>query len=299
MTSRISGLFLKSISPMIFKHPHACLFLCLVLIQLNCKKDEAVLGDTWSGGKVMILGHAGMGIAFNMPINSLESIRTAIETGCDGSEIDVQMTRDSVLVAYHDHDLSSLTSCKGALIDHLWSGIRGCRYNIAARPATLCTVDQLFSGIGNATDLYFSFDCKFNYSGMNRDEFEYIFLRAIQRIGIQYGMEGHILIEGHAGFLEKAKNMGMPNRLFLYSNNDDDPVNLARQKFAGISTVTEISGEDIKKAYEAGLMTMVWDPDNYYENKATLEKKPDIIQTDDPISILKLLKRYNYENVTP
>lgn len=44
---------------------------------------------------------------------------------------------------------------------------------------------------------------------------------------------------------------------------------------------------------------MVWAPSNFTENKLILSKKPDIIQTDDPISILKILNRYNYEKSIP
>ena len=52
-----------------------------------------------------ILGHAGESLLKSKsknPPNTVESVRRAIELGADGVEIDVQMTSDGLLVAYHD-----------------------------------------------------------------------------------------------------------------------------------------------------------------------------------------------------
>ena len=54
-----------------------------------------------------------MGIAFKYPINSYESFEPCFRIGAEGSEMDVQMTKDSVLVLFHDAKLEDGTLCKG------------------------------------------------------------------------------------------------------------------------------------------------------------------------------------------
>ena len=44
---------------------------------------------------------------------------------------------------------------------------------------------------------------------------------------------------------------------------------------------------------------MAYSPYNYYFNKDAIRKNIDILQTDDPISILKLFQRFNYEYIIP
>lgn len=52
-----------------------------------------------------IIGHRGTPTCPRHPENTLHAIRAALEAGADGVEIDVQATRDGVLVLAHDPDL--------------------------------------------------------------------------------------------------------------------------------------------------------------------------------------------------
>ncbi len=301
MINKGSGLSLNLVSPMISKPTKYLygLLLCFLLLPCGCEKETTYKGETHSGSKVIILGHAGMGIYFNMPQNSFESISTAISIGCDGSEMDVQLTKDSVLVAFHDGYLDGKTDCEGLISEMNWEEIKVCKYDHATKQVFLVKVEELFEKLPALNDLYFSFDCKFHVPGASKDAYEWRFARAIQRLFDRYKIGGNVFLEGHEGFLDKVKSLGVNTQLFLFSNNDDNPIEKAKNNYAGISTVMDISSKDIQRAYENNLYIMVWDPDNYSQNKSTLDRKPDIIQTDDPISILKLLNRYNYENVTP
>ncbi|MXX80830.1 MAG: glycerophosphodiester phosphodiesterase [Chloroflexi bacterium] len=55
------------------------------------------------------MGHA--------PENTLLGIRTALEMGCDGVEIDVRLCADGVPVLIHDDDLSRTTDASGRVAD--------------------------------------------------------------------------------------------------------------------------------------------------------------------------------------
>lgn len=59
----------------------------------------------------------------NFPENSLEAIQSAIEMGVDMLEIDVQRTKDGVLVLMHDHNLDRTTTGSGNIADTNWEDI--------------------------------------------------------------------------------------------------------------------------------------------------------------------------------
>ena len=59
----------------------------------------------------------------NYPENSLEAIQSSIDMGVDMLEIDVQRTKDGVLILMHDHDLDRMTNGNGNIADHTWEEI--------------------------------------------------------------------------------------------------------------------------------------------------------------------------------
>ena len=59
----------------------------------------------------------------NYPENSLEAINSAIEMGVDMLEIDVQRTKDGVLILMHDHNLDRTTTGSGNIADITWEEI--------------------------------------------------------------------------------------------------------------------------------------------------------------------------------
>lgn len=56
----------------------------------------------------MVIAHRGAWQSDNLPKNSIASLRKAIDLGCVGSEFDIRMTVDSVLIVTHDADYNGL-----------------------------------------------------------------------------------------------------------------------------------------------------------------------------------------------
>ena len=59
----------------------------------------------------------------NFPENSLEAIQSSIDMGVDMLEIDVQRTKDGVLMLMHDHDLNRMTNGTGNIAETTWEEI--------------------------------------------------------------------------------------------------------------------------------------------------------------------------------
>lgn len=65
---------------------------------------------------MLILGHRGA--AGYEPENTIRSVQRALEMDLDYIEIDVQRTKDDVLVVFHDDLLDRLTNASGYVWDH-------------------------------------------------------------------------------------------------------------------------------------------------------------------------------------
>lgn len=77
-------------------------------------------------------------------------------------------------------------------------------------------------------------------------------------------------------------------------------INIAvKDTFFGLVSQIDDFEVDADSAHVKGLYVMGYTPYNYYLNISMIRKKIDIVQTDDPISILKEFGRFNYEYVIP
>ncbi len=68
-----------------------------------------------------IIAHRGGGQ--NFPENTLFAFSKALEMGCDAIELDVQVTKDDVIVVYHPHDLGIRTNGSGTVSSMNWEEI--------------------------------------------------------------------------------------------------------------------------------------------------------------------------------
>lgn len=100
------------------------LMITLLFVQIyGCAQQknrlDFLLNKLNDGGKsdyVMIFAHRGDWR--NAPENSLQAYKNCIDAGFDGIEIDVQMTKDSVIVIMHDETLDRTSTGTGKITDY-------------------------------------------------------------------------------------------------------------------------------------------------------------------------------------
>lgn len=117
---------------------------------------------------VVIIGHRGaMGYA---PENTLESFKLAHEMGVDFLEFDVQMTKDGVLVAIHDTDVSRTTNGTGQIKDLTLEELKqldaGSKFNKKHAGARIPTVREIFEEFGDETKYYIETKSPQSYPGI-------------------------------------------------------------------------------------------------------------------------------------
>ena len=241
-----------------------------------------------------ILGHAGMGIESNYPLNSEKSIKRALELGADGSEMDVQMTSDSVLVAFHHHDLSEDTNLDGLVNSHAWAEIKKGHFSFGLhKRLSIVSLEELFAGIGDLHEHIFTLDCKL-YTQNDSAHFQRSFARALAELISRYELGDKVNIEApYEEFLEELRKKSGSLNLFVYAYDFNEAYSSAiRKNLSGITISNDlIDSEQVQKAQEHGLKVAIWDVDNNKENLQALQKKPDYIQTDELKSLIRIKKR--------
>lgn len=274
----------------------AKIYLSIVLLSLlatSCSKKELSL-ESRSGNQVKALGKGGMGMADLYPMNTYESILKCLNMGADGVELDVQMTSDSVLVAFHDETLAVL-GMSGTVNDYTWSELQDARYLGAAYTQyRLVSLNTLFAKLPQRHDYIYSFDCKlfFNAGRVSTEKFLNGFATALSRLIVNYNLKQQILIESYdSGFLTQIKDRHDGYQLYLNSHSFEDALQTATVlQLDGINMVaTNISADEIKRAQEQHLLVQVQGTNNRRQNIDAIEKNPDFIQANDIRSLVDLL----------
>ncbi|HBF88983.1 MAG TPA: hypothetical protein DDX39_10115 [Bacteroidales bacterium] len=273
----------------------------MILVLFSCVKDSSYFKiENLNNNQITILGHRGMGELYKYPGNSYEAIYPVIGIGADGTEFDVQITKDSVLVLFHDLEMSPNSTCDLTMYLHNWFEIDGCTYNTIFPNIYIITVENLFCRIPNLHELTFSFDCKIPQNMPT--EFLRTFARAIKRISEKYQMTDKILIEGNEYFIKVLQEEGLQNKLFVSGTGDlNKSITLAKEMntFGVAIDQSYVTAEDVKKAHNEGLFVMLWGAKTRPQSIKMIEKNPDIVQSDKPMYVLKIFNRFNYDYNIP
>ena len=272
------------------------IILCFIfLIIISCKKEEFNIINL-NGNRITALGHAGMGIGNTYPMNSYESILKCLNLGMDGTEFDVQMTKDGVLVAYHDQELSDNTNLNGLINSLNWNEINKARYNQTPYlDYSIISLGQLFSNIENLQKYKFTFDCKLynNNNNITQTQFFESYINAVVNIIQKHQIENNIYIESQSvEFLTLFKNKKPDYKLFIYQSSFESGLDIALSlDLFGVTISTQnITKEQIKIAHDNKLLVAIWNTHSASDNIEAINKNPDFIQTDKVKNLIKLLK---------
>ena len=277
------------------------LFIVITVMFISCQKENKYEIKNLNHNTLMILGHRGMGEFYKYPSNTPEAILPVIGIGADGTEMDIQMTKDSVLVLFHNRVLDMRTTCTGKISGKNWSELKDCKYDLTWALVPLCTVDSLFGLIENINTYYFSFDIKLDENLKSDTIYQKTFLRAVKKLLDKYDMSENIIIEGEKDFLLLGRRIGLRSKeCIVRVGTIEESVDCAVEyNFYCVGAATTISETVVKYAHSKGVRVVVWNAKNTVGNNEAIDKNVDIIQSDAPIQILQQLNRYDYEYKIP
>lgn len=266
------------------------IFVAALFLFCSCRKE---IPSYINKESIVALGHGGMGIKNSAPINSYESIMECLDAGADGAEMDVQMTKDSVLIAYHDKELSASTNMEGLVNSHSYEELKEALYTKPLfKTYNVITLDELFTGIKNVENFTFTFDCKL-YAENYSDQYIVAYADALIRMIEKHNLQTSVLVESQEiEFLRTLKFKRPAYALFIY--HDDFEYALAQAKenmLDGITMSTRnITKEQVLKAHENNFTVALWNVHNKKDNIDAIIKQPDFIQTDNIKHLVKVLK---------
>ena len=274
--------FVNTLSILVF-------IIVLYLFYTNVKPEIRNLNRNTIG----ILGHRGMSKSYHYPGNSLPSILEALRIGALGCELDIQLTKDGSLVAYHHKDLDQNTNFEGAIRDYEADELKNCYYKgDYVEKVSLVLVDQLFELLGKNSKYIFSFDCKFNIDD-EKDRIAYYieFIDAIEMLINKHLLDNRIFIESdHVDFHHLLKLRKINVRQFITGKGVEKGLRIASKLgLFGIGVGSRISKKEVEKAHNLGVYVMTWTPTNAFSNAQAVRKNPDYIQTAYLTHLVKFL----------
>lgn len=243
--------------------------------------------------KIVILGHGGMGSRALVPMNSKASFDECFSLSPDGTEVDVQMTNDGVLVCYHDEKIDRGTTCTGKISDYTWEELTTqCEYDTWSSGKEFVRLDSLIKNNGGLGAV-FSLDLK---EGHESYEHNLRMRGQILRLAVN-NPKTRFLIEtwdntGLWGFEDYASNM-----LFfqLCDNAEGGFKAISWSGFDGISIdYRKITAEEVKMIHEESYFVMVHGANTAAGNKEAVALSPDVIQTDRLDHLLKGVEKYGW-----
>ncbi len=214
---------------------------------------------------------AHRGASAYAPENTLLAFERALELGASEVELDVQLSRDDVLMLFHDRTLDEKTNLTGRVRDHAADALRGADIGSwfdDQHPG----VEERFAGTGLATldELFERFGARLHYHIEIKNSEEAIPRLLLERIAA-FGLGQRVIVTSFrhdqlrrvraldtrvpiCRLLEKRS--GRPEAYLLSRGDIDDAV---RERFDRVGVhVGDLDRELVAYAHERGLEIRAW-----------------------------------------
>ena len=202
--------------------------------------------------QTQIIAHRGYWKTENSAQNSITGLKKAAEAKVYGSEFDVQLTGDGVIVVNHDDNVNGIT-----IAEVPYSKLNGIKLKNGEKIPTL--KEYLAEGKK---------------------------LKDIQMI-----MEKQVEYISFSKYICETLAQLTPESDIAYLNGDISPKELKEKGINGIDyhyKVFEKKPEWVKEAHNLGMKVNVWTVNNTEDIKNMLKLNVDYITTDHPVEALKI-----------
>lgn len=229
-----------------------------------------------------VIAHRGAWKAQGHPQNSLASLREAVRLQCEGSEFDVWMTADEVLVVNHDHDFQGIdietSTYEQLLAKKLPNGEK------------IPTLEEYLTEGMKQTGTKLILEFKPSRISVARSErVGELSVKTVKKLGAEKWVD-YITFSYEGGKKAIATD---PNANVAYLNGDKSPAELKDAGFFGFDyniRLVKNKPEWIKEAQALGLTTNAWTVNLLEDMAWLLEQKVNFITTDEPELLFTVIK---------
>lgn len=275
----------------------ASLALLLLLSLAACTATKPTVNP-----KLVVLGHAGSGFytpisPFNYrPPSSWRGIRRALLRGADGVEIDLQVSRDSVVMLYHDQKMEDGSTASGCISQRTATEITQARYRGGfpydliqkERPISFDTLLARFNRWPSFPNIHLDLheDDQCLPAGHQHDRTP-LLVRQIARSLARYHVPpAKVLFITQEEPTIKLARAAMPGvRIGLEIASDEFAFGLKVAKTQNVRTVVldadRVTPEQSAQAHAAGLTVVVFGGRSPKDLRRVLATQPDEIEVDN------------------
>lgn len=252
-------------------------FIIGFVILFSCTKR-----DNYSS--IQLIGHAGMGLAMPNSMyhdNSKEAIEYALTMkGCDGVEVDVQMSKDDDLWLYHDPNLDSETNTSGCISELNSLQLSSVKYK-SFHNEKLVKLRDLDSNLLSTKTLYLDVR-KVNFCTKAEISSQEL-IDALNDISFLRNPEIKVVVvSNNLPFLNLANIAGYQ---VAFEINDDLNFFSIQPSYSFIKELIvknkDITAEEISTYQSAGISVTIFEMRSASGIRKALKKNPDSIITDD------------------
>lgn len=235
-----------------------------------------------SFNKNMVIAHRGAWKAQDLPQNSLASLKEAVRLGCEGSEFDVWMTSDGVLVVNHDSDFEGIeieTSTYKELLTKKHSN-----------GEKLATVEEYLKAGKKQKGTKLIFEIKPSKISVARsEEIAEKSVLAVKKMKAEKWVD-YITFSYEGGLKAIATD---PNANVAYLTGDKTPAELKEAGFFGFDyniNLLKKNPQWIKEAQDLGLTVNAWTVNSAEDLIWFLDQNPDFVTTDEPELLFRIIE---------
>lgn len=233
-----------------------------------------------AAAETLTVAHRGYWRADGSAQNSIRSLVKADSIGAYGSEFDVWLTADGVLLVNHDNELNGLTLSK----------VRSSAF-ADTRLANGEPLPRLEAYLAAAKGLSGNTRLVLELKPHGDDERERKAAKLIAKMLKKNGLKADLISFSLNGCRELKK--AMPDMPVYYLNGDLSPEQIKAEGLDGIDyhfKVLEAHPEWIDRAHELGLKVNVWTVNSAVDMQKLIQRGVDYITTDHPEVMMNLAK---------
>lgn len=215
-------------------------------------------------------------------MNSMHSLNKVLELDVYGTEMDIDLTKDSVLVLYHDMKLEDGTNMSGKIRDKIWSDIKEARYKWPKfNKVNIIRASDFFDQRNNLKQFTYVFDTRIQTGDDNNRLIS--FSNKLLDLIKKYNLEGNCFIESyHIQFLKLLEAKNATLKLFIHASSYKDA--LAASTVVNLYGITMdktlITKEEISDAHRHNLRVSLFNLDTENKNLQAIDLNPDYMQSD-------------------
>ncbi len=256
----------------------------LVITSLSaCNNQEMKEEITYANN--VVVAHRGAWKTKNLPENSIASLRHAIALGCTGSEFDVRMTADSILVVNHDSDYFGL-----AIEDNNYKTLNKNKLSNGEDLPTLKAYIQ--AGMENNTSTGLVCELKPASSKESGAAIAAKTLNLVKELNAEDYISSYISFDYN--ILLSLLNIN-PKLHTQYLTGEKSPAELKADGIAGLDYHFSVFNENpawVTEARELGLTLNAWTVNNKKDLINLLNQEFDFITTNEPELLFELANNH-------